>query len=179
MKIIRAANHHEVMAVIGKPKPTRQAKPKPGKPKEKKLNPDYWFSLCIRERDNWTCTYCGKYYEPTVSEYTGLPGNPGLHCSHFVGRANYSTRFEPLNCDAHCYGCHAKMEGNPHVFTQWKLARVGQDIYDIIIEKSMNIMLGKQNRQEKQEIAKHFQAEYHRLVAEKEKGNDVTIIGYR
>lgn len=163
----RAADHHEVMSVIHpKPKPTKQKK---AKVKVKKLDPDYWFSLCVRERAGWKCQACGKPYPPVTSENTGLPGNPGLHCSHYIGRANYSLRFDPLNADAHCYGCHAKFEGNPHIFREWKLERLGDNLYEILIEKSNNILLGKQARSEKQEIAEHYKREFERIQLQDDK----------
>jgi hypothetical protein len=34
------------------------------------------------------------------------PPTQGLHNSHYWGRARESTRFEPDNCIALCYGCH-------------------------------------------------------------------------
>ena len=145
------------------PKPGKEKKPRLPKLKVKKLDPDYWFSLCVRERAGWTCECCGKHYEPTISEVTGNPANPGLHCSHYIGRANYSTRFDPLNADAHCYGCHAKFEGNPHLFLGWKVEQLGNERYDILIEKFNNIMIGKQARQEKQEIAEYYRSEYFRM----------------
>lgn len=69
-----------------------------------KLKPaDTLFSALIRDRDNWTCIRCKTRYTPPTN---------GLQCSHFWGRGNKKTRFDPLNCDALCYGCHARMEGN-------------------------------------------------------------------
>jgi hypothetical protein len=152
-----------------KPKPTK-AKAKKKTPKVKKLNPDEWFSLCVRERANWTCQACGKHYEPWVSS-KGLMANPGLHCSHYIGRANYAVRFDPMNADAHCYGCHAKFEGNPHNFMGWKFEQLGGILYDILIEKSNNIALGKQARHDKQAIAEHFKAEYEKMQAKRSNGN--------
>ena len=128
--------------------------------REKKLDPDYFFSLCVRERAGWKCEKCGKDYAPWTGA-NGYPANPGLHCSHYIGRGNYATRFDPLNVDAHCYFCHSQFEGNPHEFRLWKLERVGQEVYDIIIEKSHNILLGKQARKEKQQIAEHYKQQYH------------------
>ncbi len=58
---------------------------------------DKLFSRYIRERDMWICQRCGTRYND----------NPqGLHCSHYFGRARFSTRFDPDNCVALCYGCH-------------------------------------------------------------------------
>jgi uncharacterized CHY-type Zn-finger protein len=157
--ITRAADQHLVMAAIHpKPKPVKTKK------KIKRESPDMWFSLCVRERANWTCQACGKHYEP---QYTGagLPKNQGLHCSHYIGRANYSVRFDPLDADAHCYGCHSKFEQNPHVFKEWKLSQLGMDFYEILIEKSTDIMIGKQARQEKQQIAEHYKDEFYRMMS--------------
>lgn len=150
------------------PKPVRKAKgAKPKKPKV--LDPDFFFSLCVRERANWTCESCGKKYEPFESG-KGYPANPGLHCSHFIGRANYAVRFDPMNANAHCYGCHAKFEGNPHVFQEWKRIYLGDTSYEILIEKSINLMLGKQARKEKQLIAEHYKSEFEMMVSRKSKG---------
>lgn len=161
MDIRRAAEWNLLMAIISKPKPVKQAKKskKPVAKKEPKLDPDYFFSLCVRERADWTCQACGKKYVPWTGK-NGYPANPGLHCSHYIGRANYAVRFDKHNVDAHCYGCHSKFEGNPHNFMAWKYEQLGGILYDILIEKSNDIMLGKQARQQKQEIARHYKAQY-------------------
>ena len=169
-------------AIHPKPKPTKADRPrKPANIKRvKKLDPDYWFSLCVRERANWTCECCGRHYEPIISEVTGNPANPGLHCSHYIGRANYSVRFDPMDADAHCYGCHAKFEGNPHIFREWKLKRIEQELYDILIEKSEDIMAGKQARREKQEIAEHYKHEYSMMMQRRAQGftGRIEFVGY-
>lgn len=66
---------------------------------------DRLFSLYIRTRDKWTCRRCGTFHEPPTS---------ALHCSHFWGRGNRGTRWEPDNCIALCYGCHQYFESNKH-----------------------------------------------------------------
>jgi hypothetical protein len=156
-RIRRAADSHLIMAELENMKP--KPKPSPAPKRAKKLDPDYFFSLCVRERADWTCQACGKKYEPWTGS-NGYPANPGLHCSHYIGRANYAVRHDPINVVAHCYGCHAKFEGNPHVFMTWTLERLGQKLYDILIEKSNDIMLGKQARQQKQEIASHYKEQF-------------------
>lgn len=157
--------------MVAKPKPTRatrsriKVKAVEPKKKAKKIKieeADYWFSLCVRERANWTCEACGKYYEPWTS-VKGQPANPGLHCSHYIGRANKAVRFEPLNANAHCYGCHTKFEGNPHEFKEWKIEQLGQEKYDIVIEKSKSIVLGRQAYKEKEQIAEHFKEQFKRM----------------
>ena len=146
-----------------KPKPAPRIKVKKSKAKKvQRLDPDVWFSLCIRERADWTCQKCGKKYEPWYTE-KGIPANPGLHCSHYIGRGNYSVRFDPMNADAHCYGCHSKFEGNPHAFSTWKTEQLGGILYDVLIEKSEDSSLGKIARREKAQIAEHYKAEFERM----------------
>ncbi len=84
---------------------------------------DKFFSLFVRYRDNWTCQRCGTQYEV---------GSQGLHCSHFWSRGRESTRFDPANCVAHCFGCHAELGGNPALHYEWKLKRMGQREFDLL-----------------------------------------------
>ena len=115
---------------------------------------DTWFARCVKERVGWVCECCGKQYQE---------GDRGLHCSHFVGRANYAVRCEPENADAHCYYCHSQFEQNPHKHTEWKRARLGPVRYDALIEMSNNIMRGKEAKQNKKEMAKHYKSEFERM----------------
>jgi len=149
------------------PKPEKN--PKGKKRTIKREDPDLWFSLCVRERADWTCQCCGKKYEPWYTA-KGLPANPGLHCSHYIGRGNYSVRFDTMNADAHCYGCHQKFEGNPHRFMEWKYEQLGGHLYDILIEKSNDLTLGKMARREKQEIAAHYKAEFEKMIQKRSNG---------
>lgn len=84
---------------------------------------DRLFSYYIRERDNWTCTRCGRQFERK---------SQGLHCSHFFGRRAESTRFDPENCDSACYGCHQYFGSNPLEFTEWKKKQLG-DRFDLLV----------------------------------------------
>ena len=126
----------------------------------KTTSADMWFSRCVRERAEWKCEKCGKQYDST---------SMGLHCSHFIGRGNWSVRFDPMNADSHCYYCHSQFEGNPHKHTEWKKRQIN-GCYDILIEKSNNLMLGKQARHEVKEIAKHYKAEYERMMSIRAEG---------
>lgn len=85
---------------------------------------DKYFSLYIRTRDNWTCQRCGKAYPE---------GSQGLHCSHFQGRRKENTRFDPNNCDALDFGCHAYFTANPGEHYAWQVSRKGQDGVDKLI----------------------------------------------
>jgi hypothetical protein len=85
---------------------------------------DALFSKWIRVRDNWTCQRCLKNYEGHTQ---------GLHCSHFQGRAKESTRFEPLNADALCYGCHQYFTSHPAEHYEWQIKRKGQDVINQLV----------------------------------------------
>jgi hypothetical protein len=82
---------------------------------------DKIFSLYIRTRDNWTCKRCHKRYNPPTN---------ALHNSHFKGRGKEGTRFEPLNCDALCYGCHRYFTAQPDEHYKWQVEQKGQDVVD-------------------------------------------------
>lgn len=88
---------------------------------------DKAFSLYIRTRDNWTCQRCGKQYTPPTN---------ALHCSHFQGRGKEATRFEPLNADALCYGCHQYFTSHPAEHYEWQVQRKGQEAVDMLILQS-------------------------------------------
>ena len=128
-----------------------------------KITPaDSAFSKCIRERAGWRCEVCGTQYTPS---------DTGLHCSHFHGRANWSVRFDPDNAEAACYGCHAKLEGSPHEFTErWK-ERLGPYRYDALLERKNDIGRGREARKTKGkgDIAKHYRDELKRMQDSGEK----------
>ena len=78
---------------------------------------DKQFSLYIRNRDEWKCNRCLKQYDE---------GSQGLHNSHFWSRGRESTRFDPENCDAMCFGCHQYLGSNPAEYTEWKRKQLGE-----------------------------------------------------
>lgn len=88
---------------------------------------DKAFSLYVRTRDNWTCQRCNKRYEPPTS---------ALHCSHFQGRGKEATRFDEINADALCYGCHQYFTSHPAEHYQWQVNRKGQQTVDMIVLRS-------------------------------------------
>lgn len=94
-----------------------------------KIKPaDTLFSKLIRDRDNWTCVRCKTKYTPPTN---------ALQCSHFWGRGNKATRFDKLNCDSLCYGCHALWEGNKQgEYRDFKLKQLGKKQYDLLEKKA-------------------------------------------
>ena len=117
---------------------------------------DKWFSLCIRERANWTCERCG----------TKCPEDRrmGLHCSHYHGRGKWATRFDPDNCRALCYGCHSYVGGNPTIHRRDMIERLGVGLYNLLLEKSNDNRLGRMAKRSEKEIAAHYRAEHKRMV---------------
>ena len=96
-------------------------------PKIKLDQADKYFSLYIRTRDKWTCQRCGKRYEPPTR---------ALHCSHFMGRGKEATRFEPLNADALCYGCHRYFTAHPAEHYAWQVKKKGEKTIEAIVLQS-------------------------------------------
>lgn len=89
---------------------------------------DQLFSKYIRTRDNWTCQRCGKVYTPPTN---------ALHCSHYVGRGRESTRYDPDNSTALCYGCHSYFDGaGKEEYRNFKIKQLGQEGFNALILRS-------------------------------------------
>jgi hypothetical protein len=121
----------------------------------KTTSADTWFSKAVRERAGWRCERCGKWYDPSAAR--------GLDCSHFIGRGNWSVRFDPRNAFAHCMGCHAYFEANPHEFVEWTQEKLNGS-YDSLLAASRDVSIGKNARKAKKQIATHYRKEYERMV---------------
>ena len=117
---------------------------------------DKWFSMCIRERNNWTCERCRTDYRNNPS---------GLQCAHIFGRANKSVRLEPLNAFSLCSGCHMYFTANPMHFSGFVHQKLNGN-YDVLNELSNDILRGKEYNQaiKNREAAKHYKAEYERMM---------------
>lgn len=125
-----------------------------------KITPaDQAFSRCIRERAGWRCERCGKQYGE---------GYQGLHCSHHHRRGHWSIRFEPLNAEALCYGCHSHVGGTEQRIREC----LTESQYDLLIELKNNIDRAKQVRKTKGvgDIAKHYRNELARMKELRSKG---------
>ena len=88
---------------------------------------DKLFSKWIRLRDK----QCVRCRSKVKFNSKGLPISH--ECSHFKGRGREATRFEPLNCDTLCYGCHAYLTAHPDKHIEFQVERKGQDVVDKII----------------------------------------------
>lgn len=88
-----------------------------------KIDPtDALFSQYIKIRDDFTCQRCHKKYIPNENGRT-----PGLTNSHYFGRANEGTRFDPQNADTLCFGCH-KIWGSDdkEAYRDFKIEQLGE-----------------------------------------------------
>jgi len=96
-----------------------------------KLDPaDVAFSKWIRLRDK-ECRRCHS------SVRFNVKGLPITHqASHFQGRRKEGTRFEPLNVDTMCAGCHSYLGANPAEHYAWQVETKGQKIVDQIVLQS-------------------------------------------
>lgn len=82
---------------------------------------DQLFSRYIRIRDGWSCQRCHAQHEI---------GSQGLHNSHYWGRGNWSTRFDPENCDALCFACHRLWGGDyRRDYENFKRKQLGEKRY--------------------------------------------------
>lgn len=113
---------------------------------------DVAFSRCVRERTNWTCERCGGQF---------LHNTSGLHCSHYVGRAARSTRWDPVNCFAHCYGCHSLLGSRPGEFTRWVQSRLGPEVEEALMRRGNDVT--RVTFKQRQEIRAHYEREFARM----------------
>lgn len=115
---------------VGKPSMKRR---KPRSTKAANLKrADTEFSVWIRERDP-NCFFYG------VPQDHGRKTcyNRSSQNSHFWGRANMATRFDPLNCDGICGGCHMTHEGNKQgLYKELKIKQLGVDGYNALEKKA-------------------------------------------
>lgn len=138
-----------------------------------KITPaDKAFSLCIRERSNWTCDRCDTFYPEGK--------RMALHCSHYHGRGKYSTRFDPNNCWAHCFGCHRYLSAHPAEFTAWALEKLGDGLFEIVCERAQDMKLGRLAKREAKEIAKYYRDQHKNMRTQREIGIEgrIEIVGY-
>lgn len=120
----------------------------------KRTPADAAYSDCIRERANWSCQRCMKYYPEGR--------RAGLHCSHHYRRGNWGVRFHPLNAEALCYGCHSHYGG-----TEERMREVMTEFdFDILRDMKNDTSLGKLYRKTKGvgKIAKHYRDEHKRMA---------------
>jgi len=91
---------------------------------------DTAFSKYIRTRDKWTCQRCKTMYPEK---------HQGLHNSHYFGRGNECTRFDPENCIALCFGCHQAWDSNKEDYRDFKIKQLGEKRFKALRVRASSI----------------------------------------
>lgn len=87
---------------------------------------DLEFSHWIRDRDNRICFFCKKQASQN---------------SHFWGRGSSATRYDPINCDYACGGCHMRNEGSKQgLYRDLKIKQLGKKVYDDLEKRARSTM---------------------------------------
>lgn len=115
---------------------------------------DSYFSKCIRAAHGNTCEWCGK---------VGL-----MDCSHVFSRRHRTIRWDKLNANCLCKGCHRKWHESPANSMQWFEAEFGIGRIDILREKMRSRMVVKTI--EEKDIAKHYREQLKLIQASREAG---------
>ena len=126
-----------------------------------KITPaDRYFSLAIRERAEWTCERCGKTHPPPTT---------ALHCAHWHSRGSWSTRFDPSNAAALCYGCHQHTSVNRETEHRPLMLKIMGDMeLDRLAFDKNRPASGIRKRVK--EIAAHYKTEVMRMRALRDSG---------
>lgn len=92
---------------------------------------DKTFSDYIRLRDKYTCQRCFKKYQK---------GDTGIHCSHYMGRTNQSTRYDEENAETLCHGCHSYFEDRKQTYYRdFKMKQLGEERLIALEQRSRQI----------------------------------------
>ena len=129
---------------------------------------DAIFSKLIRERADWSCERCGKHF-PSRGGKEAM----GLHCSHLYSRRHTRTRHDPDNAVAHCFTCHQWLGENPVDFANWIEDYIGVGRLEILSEKAHSEC--KMTKKDKEAQYQHLKAEYSRMMALREEGQQGRI----
>lgn len=113
---------------------------------------DRLFSKLVKLRSDQSCQYCHTSFKHDLSQ---------LHCSHWKGRANKSTRYHPDNAFAHCVMCHDKLGHSPALFDRWVATTIGPNKADSI--NALSKRPAKLRPTNYAEIRAHFRKEIKRL----------------
>lgn len=122
----------------------------PSKPKKKTIwttaKADKIFSRWIRERDPY-CFFMRKGCN-----------NKSSQNSHFWGRGNSATRYDPQNCDGICGGCHMRHESNKQgLYRDFKIRDLGKEGYDLLEKRARSIVKRSDAILECMELLKEYQ----------------------
>lgn len=115
---------------------------------------DAEFSKCVRAAHENTCEWCGK---------VGL-----MDCSHVFSRRHRTIRWDKLNANCLCKGCHRKWHESPANSMQWFESEFGVGRIDILREKMRSRLTVK--KIEEKDIAKHYREQLKLIQSRREAG---------
>ena len=121
---------------------------------------DKVMSDLVRERADWRCERCNKYYPEGHRS--------GLENSHYYGRARMSTRYFPDNLTSLCTGCHFYFGGARDEYTSFLIKALGESRFDDLVLKGNAVR--KFTRAEKEEQYQHYRAQYKYLRRRRDQG---------
>lgn len=92
---------------------------------------DRIFSLFIRHRDSkdgaFKCISCGQIKSYSLAD-----------CGHYINRANMTTRFDEINCNAQCSHCNRFREGNNQGYRKGLIKKYGEPAIEMLEMKKHN-----------------------------------------
>lgn len=101
---------------------------------------DEYFSKCVRESHNHTCEKCGKQGR--------------METSHVFSRRHRTIRWDALNANCLCHGCHRKWHESPLESYKWFCSEFGEWRYEVLKEKRDSKV--KVTKLEEKDIAAHY-----------------------
>ena len=110
------------------------------------------FSLCVRERSDWTCEKCRTKFEERAQN---------LHCSHLYSRRYRSIRWHPLGAVAHCFSCHMWFGSNPIEAAEWVRLYLGESKFDEL--RSLVQTICKTTQKDRDRIYQRLRHEHERM----------------
>jgi len=136
---------------------------------------DHYFSLCVRERANFTC------------EHTGLVCPDGqasgksriIEAAHIWGRRSRNVRWEPNNAVALCTSSHRYFTERPMEFADFCRNLLGDGALELLREKVNDLSI-KFTKAERKAIAAHYRDQYQTMRKRRDQGEQgrIEFVGY-
>ena len=126
---------------------------------------DRTFSLCIRERDDYTCTYrdcpdCGN----CSMRYEG-----GLDAAHYYRRYRLSGRWHPDNVTSLCRSRHNYLDEHPPELVRFFTDLLGEGAHDMLIERHHGTV--RYPGWERWEMNQHYKAQTKKIERQRKEGS--------
>jgi len=103
---------------------------------------DKLFSEFIRRRAIANVGGCEKCLTPkhnTLKDNNDItPAWKSLQCSHYIGRANKTTRYDIDNGVGLCGACHIYLTSHPYEHTEWFKNHLGEEQFNLLANRMRN-----------------------------------------